>query len=163
MRSAAAQSEARRQFEPDDEFSTNELANMLQGAVLANQDKAHLRSSRDVVLTASDTSRLRDEDWRVNIVADKGGAVCKVITHMVTFDFEMPFKSSESGAAIGTAFFVDLKSLNVPSELSSKGDRYLVTNAHVIEYAAKVWVTTPQTGEERFDAEICGVCALPVV
>jgi S1-C subfamily serine protease len=117
----------------------------------------------------------------VKVVSTKGDAVCKIITHIVQFDFEMPFKPADDAQvrtnerttmpnnvshvclnnnvqAIGTGFFVDLKSANASEELIKSGDKFVVTNAHVIESAAKVWITTPKTGEERFDAVVCGVC-----
>ena len=53
----------------------------------------------------------------MKVVMTKGDAVCKIITHIVQFDFEMPFKPSDDAQAIGTGFFVDLKSANANADL----------------------------------------------
>lgn len=55
---------------------------------------------------------LADEDWRVKVVMTKGDAVCKIITHIVQFDFEMPFKPSDDAQVSIFAWF-DVEKKNV--------------------------------------------------
>jgi serine protease Do len=60
----------------------------------------------------------------------------KILSQSVEFDWKTPWKSSEDASAIGSGFFI------------SK-DGKIVTNAHVIASAQKVWITLPSRGEER--------------
>ena len=73
-------------------------------------------------------------------------------------DFAQPYKTSDSSTAIGTGFFVDLSTVSKNEDLISENALFVVTNAHVIDEAVKIWITTPTFGEERFDAELMGVC-----
>jgi S1-C subfamily serine protease len=119
-----------------------------------------LRAS--VVDLAPETLALVDENWRIGIVRKHGGAVCKVISHLVAFDWEQPFKSADAATSVGTGWFIDVESVSkdesVRKRAAQSNGAFIVTNAHVIEGAVKLWITVQATGEQRFDATVCGVC-----
>eukprot|EP01108_Squamamoeba_japonica_P005269 TRINITY_DN4139_c0_g1_i2.p1 TRINITY_DN4139_c0_g1~~TRINITY_DN4139_c0_g1_i2.p1 ORF type:complete len:606 (+),score=193.59 TRINITY_DN4139_c0_g1_i2:43-1818(+) len=105
---------------------------------------------------------LASENWRVDVVAQHASAVVKVWAHMVEFDWEEPFKKADAETAVGTGFVLDASTVKRDQPLDDDADllkhMYVVTNAHVVDSAVKVFVTSPSCGEERFDAVVCGVC-----
>jgi S1-C subfamily serine protease len=124
------------------------------------QGQRALRAS--VVDLAPETLALVDENWRIGIVRKHGGAVCKIISHLVAFDWEQPFKSADAATSVGTGWFIDVESVSKDDAVRKRAAQahgaFIVTNAHVIEGAVKMWVTVQATGEQRFDAVVCGVC-----
>lgn len=124
------------------------------------QGQRALRAS--VVDLAPETLALVDENWRIGIVRKHGGAVCKIISHLVAFDWEQPFKSADAATSVGTGWFIDVESVSKDDAVRKRAAQahgaFIVTNAHVIEGAVKMWVTVQATGEQRFDATVCGVC-----
>jgi S1-C subfamily serine protease len=105
---------------------------------------------------------LADDNWRVSVARQHGAAVVKVIAHLVAFDWQMPFKSADSATSLGTGWFIDVASVStnerVRAMAAEPGAAFVVTNAHVVDSAVKLWITVPQSGERRIDATVCGVC-----
>ena len=62
------------------------------------------------------------------VAHDSRNAVVKILSSVVHFDWEQPYRRAEFDEAIGSGFFV------------SK-DGLIATNAHVVEEAVKVWIT----------------------
>lgn len=108
---------------------TPDMLAQLMGSLGVAQDQPDADGGvgpREVVFASSAANRqVLDEDWRVNVVQvglpialwcdshgpqSKQSCVCKIISQIVDFDFEMPFKSADSASAIGTGFFVDVAS-----------------------------------------------------
>jgi len=71
--------------------------------------------------------------------------IVKIIANNVTFNWFKPYKTSDESESIGTGFFID-------------NEGYIVTCAHVVVDAIKLWITIPSIGKERIDVDIVGVC-----
>ena len=71
--------------------------------------------------------------------------VVKIIANNVSIDWLKPYKIDNDSESIGTGFFID-----------SEG--YILTCAHVVIDAIKLWITIPSIGKERIDVEIVGIC-----
>mgnify|MGYP003340331771 CR=1 FL=1 len=71
--------------------------------------------------------------------------IVKIIANNVTFNWFKPYKTSDESESIGTGFFID-------------NEGYIVTCAHVVVDAIKLWITIPSIGKERIDVEIVGIC-----
>jgi serine protease Do len=71
--------------------------------------------------------------------------VVRIISHGTVFDWEYPFKIRNTESSSGTGFFVD-----------SSG--HILTCAHVVENAQKVFIEIPKEGKKRFVADILGCC-----
>jgi serine protease Do len=71
--------------------------------------------------------------------------IVKIIANNVTTDWFKPYKTAEEFESIGTGFFIDL-------------DGYIVTCAHVVIDAIKVWITLPSIGKDRIEVDIVAIC-----
>ena len=71
--------------------------------------------------------------------------IVKIIANNVTINWFKPYKTDEETESIGTGFFIDL-------------DGYIVTCAHVVIDAIKIWITIPSIGKEKFEAVVIGIC-----
>lgn len=71
-------------------------------------------------------------------------SIVRVISHFSIVNWESPYKTN-SGQGIGTGFFI-----------SKNG--HILTCAHVIKQAIKVWVTFPKQGKQRYDVDIISIC-----
>eukprot|EP01094_Clydonella_sp_ATCC50884_P006442 TRINITY_DN1560_c0_g1_i1.p1 TRINITY_DN1560_c0_g1~~TRINITY_DN1560_c0_g1_i1.p1 ORF type:complete len:623 (+),score=215.17 TRINITY_DN1560_c0_g1_i1:207-2075(+) len=105
-------------------------------------DVAHMQAPP----TTHHTTRISGETlstWS-RIAQGSGNAVVKILAQVITFDWGQPYRRSSEGNGIGSGFFID--------------ERHIITNAHVVEGAHRIWITLPAEGERRFDAEVIGVC-----
>ena len=71
--------------------------------------------------------------------------IVKIIANNVTIDWFRPYKTSDESESIGTGFFIDK-------------DGYILTCAHVVIDAIKIWITIPSIGKERINAVVVGIC-----
>ena len=71
--------------------------------------------------------------------------VVKIIANNVSIDWLKPYKIDNDSESIGTGFFID-------------NEGYILTCAHVVIDAIKLWITIPSIGKERIDVEIVGIC-----
>ena len=71
--------------------------------------------------------------------------IVKIIANNVMFNWFDPYKTDGESESIGTGFFID-----------NKG--YIVTCAHVVIDAIKLWITIPSKGKDRFETDIIAIC-----
>eukprot|EP00011_Vannellida_sp_DIVA3-517-6-12_P013571 CAMPEP_0114627482 /NCGR_PEP_ID=MMETSP0168-20121206/12322_1 /TAXON_ID=95228 ORGANISM="Vannella sp., Strain DIVA3 517/6/12" /NCGR_SAMPLE_ID=MMETSP0168 /ASSEMBLY_ACC=CAM_ASM_000044 /LENGTH=577 /DNA_ID=CAMNT_0001838823 /DNA_START=20 /DNA_END=1750 /DNA_ORIENTATION=+ len=125
--------------------SSSNVVNLLrssvdrQAAVLPVEKKLNDIGRRTHVTTADSLRSWSD------IAMENKDCVVKILSASVVFDWQRPFRQAEDRSSIGSGFLV-----------SSTG--LIVTNAHVVDTAARVWFTIPSKGETRFNAEVLGVC-----
>lgn len=71
--------------------------------------------------------------------------IVKIIANNVTIDWFKPYKTNDESEGIGTGFFIDQEG-------------YILTCAHVVIDAIKIWITIPSIGKERINATVVGIC-----
>ena len=71
--------------------------------------------------------------------------IVKIIANNVTIDWFKPYKTSDESESIGTGFFIDKEG-------------YILTCAHVVIDAIKIWITIPSIGKERINVVVVGIC-----
>lgn len=71
--------------------------------------------------------------------------IVKIIANNVTIDWFKPYKTNDESEGIGTGFFIDKEG-------------YILTCAHVVIDAIKIWITIPSIGKERINATVVGIC-----
>lgn len=89
------------------------------------------------------TSDSAIRNWS-EIAKASGEAVVKILAQVITYDYQQPYQKGQEGEGIGSGFFID--------------GGYIVTNAHVVEGARKLWITLPREGERRHTAIVVGIC-----
>ena len=110
--------------------------------LLARLDaRSLLRLTFSLSLSLSLAASIRN--WS-EIAKSSSEAVVKILAQVIMFDFLQPYQKGEEGEGIGSGFFID--------------GGYIVTNAHVVEGARKIWITLPREGERRYTAGVVGVC-----
>lgn len=72
-------------------------------------------------------------------------AIVKIRSQDVTIDWFNPYKISYSGESTGTGFFID-------------DQGHILTCAHVVNDAIKVFFTVPDNGKHTLEAEIISIC-----
>ncbi|EKD48910.1 MAG: Protease Do, partial [uncultured bacterium] len=70
--------------------------------------------------------------------------VVQLFAHVLQKDLLRPYAPPAQGTATGSAFFIN-------------DEGYLVTNAHVVNEAAGIWMQIPSLGKRILDVEIVGV------
>ena len=71
--------------------------------------------------------------------------VVKVITSKNVIDYRRPYHIKNSAESLGTGFFFDLQG-------------HILTCAHVVSHASKVYIEVPHHGQHRYEVDVCGVC-----
>ena len=72
--------------------------------------------------------------------------IVKIISNDVSIDWFKPYKTDNESESIGTGFFIDKEG-------------YIITCAHVVIDAIKIWITIPSIGKERIEVKVIGICA----
>ncbi len=74
--------------------------------------------------------------------------VVQVFAQVAAIDLLQPYKTPSQYQGTGSGFFIN----------DSRGQGYIVTNAHVIDQAKAVWIQIPcSLGKEQIDVDIVGV------
>jgi len=72
-------------------------------------------------------------------------SIVKILAQNVSFDWYNPYKTLYDHESIGTGFFID-------------SDGYILTCAHVVDEAIKIWFTVPSNGKDKLEATIVSIC-----
>lgn len=72
-------------------------------------------------------------------------SVVQVIAQIAKYNWLEPYKVQEQGENRGTGFFIDKEG-------------YIITNAHVVDEATKVWVHLPSLGRRSIFVDIVSLC-----
>jgi serine protease Do len=72
--------------------------------------------------------------------------VVQIYAQIAAIDMLQPYKTPTQGIASGSGFLID-----------DAGERYIVTNAHVVSQAKAVWVQIPSLGKTIIDVDIVGM------
>jgi len=86
---------------------------------------------------------VKGDAWR-SIQDNVRNTVVQVFAHISETDLLQPYKSPHQFPACGSAFFIN-----------DQGD--LITNAHVVNQAAAVWIQIPALGKKIIDVDVVGV------
>ena len=71
--------------------------------------------------------------------------VCRIYADSIEMNFQIPFMMDPPSRGQGTGFFIDKKG-------------YLLTCAHVVDNATRVYIEIPSHGSKKFEAEVVGIC-----
>jgi S1-C subfamily serine protease len=69
----------------------------------------------------------------------------KVISQKINPDWIHPYKNKNTSKSIGSGFFIDMEG-------------HILTCAHVIDEAVKIFVEIPNQGDEKIEVEVLGLC-----
>ena len=69
----------------------------------------------------------------------------KVISQQIKTDWIHPYRNKQTGKGIGSGFFIDLEG-------------HILTCAHVVDDAVKIFVEIPNHGDEKIEVEVLGLC-----
>jgi S1-C subfamily serine protease len=84
---------------------------------------------------------------------DLYSSVVRITCQSVALDWFNPYKTDSGNEGIGTGFFI-----NTNSKQKSDTNSFIITCAHVIENAVRIWITVPSHGKDKFEAELISVC-----
>ena len=80
-----------------------------------------------------------------DIVSSRVDAVVRIQCACIKFDWGHPYRHGGQSEASGSGFFYT-------------ADGLIITNAHVVVNARRVWISIPSMGERRYDAQVVGIC-----
>lgn len=92
--------------------------------------------------TAPDTFHSR-QPWRP-VQEQITNKVVQIIAHSIEYNILEPYASPDQGESRGSGFFID-------------NQGHIITNAHVINQALKVWILIPSLGKCMVPVDILGV------
>lgn len=72
-------------------------------------------------------------------------SIVRIVSHETQFDYSYPFKIRGDEESSGTGFFID-------------NQGHVLTCAHVVEGASRVYVQIPSIGKQEYEAVTLGVC-----
>jgi S1-C subfamily serine protease len=79
-------------------------------------------------------------------------SVVQITVEAIGQDIYQPFKVDNDYEKTGTGFFIDTSNTTNGNDI-----KYILTCAHVIDEAVKVWFTVPSLGKQKFPAEIISI------
>lgn len=71
--------------------------------------------------------------------------IVKVICHCVSLDWTAPYKNDDTSLGVGSGFFINKNG-------------YILTCAHVVDNAIKVWIVIPSEGKDKHEVSIESIC-----
>ena len=80
-----------------------------------------------------------------DVVSSKVDAVVRIQSSCLKFDWLHPYRHAGQSETSGSGFFYTPEGL-------------IITNAHVVVNAQRVWISIPSMGERRYDAKVVGIC-----
>lgn len=85
-----------------------------------------------------------DRDW-TGMQAAVHNSVVQVMAQVAEFNWVEPYRVHEQRESRGSGFFIDL-------------DGHIVTNAHVVDEAKKIWIHVPYFGRKPIHVDIVSFC-----
>lgn len=115
------------------------LETQVESILIDSKIKEDTLSTREAVAVEGIVNKTIDP-WSV-LQSSLKDTVVQVISLFAEYNWLEPYKTPNQGRGTGTGFFIN-----------ENGD--IITNAHVVNQAAAVYIQIPSQGKEQFEAEV---------